>query len=414
MECLGDDTTLECPRGDDETKNFELLGDDELRMIIDILDVADAHSLSLITRSSLAGVRKLARERADDLAAMHPLVPFLERVYPDEKKRVRLLAIGRASAARAQTPAFLEDMRMGRWPKRLAVEGDDAVAAAVALSRTWRFGDPLASSVTTMIARLNGETAFHIKPHSSRQTNVILAEHGPPFVRECGVGRQLVVVARRNVTLMEMAVRAMECPHVTRVHGPLFECVDSADSLLDVVSLWRGSEPTDMRNKNGMAAHCASHAGGYQLFVVLSTERDIRSNLNAIRLIQRYGNSLVSLVSRLLARMTDDAALAHVIFCSAHRSKGLDWPSVYVCDDFMAGGLTPAAAHALGRSRLTTLAPNVLTSELSAVQWKSIFAVLGFCLEDELNILYVALTRAKHVLYESSTTHMWHISLYKQ
>ena len=43
------------------------------------------------------------------------------------------------------------------------------------------------------------------------------------------------------------------------------------------------------------------------------------------------------MISQARMMSVDDPAHADVIFSTVHKSKGLDWPQVYVCGDLLCG-----------------------------------------------------------------------------
>ena len=216
------------------------------------------------------------------------------------------------------------------------------------------------------------------------------------------MGRQLVVLARHNASLFEAAVAALDSPHVRRMYGRLFACVGGMDALLDVCVLWRGGHEGEMHNPHGLAARCVAH-GGFGLFESVVLERGTPTQRAACRLVRSHQTALPHIIGRLHARITDDASKADVLFFSAHRAKGLGWHSVYLCPDFMAGSLKPTTARFVAQQ--STHTPLSLLSR--AQLWPRVFAMLERNLDDEANLLYVAMTRAKRMLFVSVRVSLW-------
>ncbi|MBX9839257.1 MAG: ATP-binding domain-containing protein [Silvanigrellaceae bacterium] len=80
------------------------------------------------------------------------------------------------------------------------------------------------------------------------------------------------------------------------------------------------------------------------------------TEINAIcKLIKKFGHDILSLLEKFEASLTKENE-CDVILCTAHKSKGLEWEQVKIGEDY------------------------------------------NFKEEDELNLIYVACTRAKNIL----------------
>lgn len=94
-----------------------------------------------------------------------------------------------------------------------------------------------------------------------------------------------------------------------------------------------------------------------------------------VRIVETYKNDLPNLVAALRARTTSDELDATITLSTIHKSKGLEWDWVKVCDDF-------------------TFEPFAISTDEDADPKSR---------DDELNLLYVASTRAIHTLAVNST-----------
>jgi F-box protein 18 (helicase) len=92
--------------------------------------------------------------------------------------------------------------------------------------------------------------------------------------------------------------------------------------------------------------------------------------------VDEYNRQIPSLVDRIKAAATDDHK-ADVILTTAHKAKGLEWDTVELCDDFTA--LMDQKGRPLSRRSLDV---------------------------DEINLIYVAVTRARENLRVQRNGHL--------
>ena len=276
------------------------------------------------------------------------------------------------------------------------------------LTQTWRYGEPLASIAEALVRQLGGDARFSIAHNPQQRTNVVLAARGPPFAEVCGIGHQLVLIARQNHTLFEAAIGALASGHVRRIYTRPFETVGGPEALLDVYTLSIGGSASVMHDRHGLAARCATSGGGYALYRRLAL-RDNEAEQkvaawDACRFIDRYGLALPSIVARLRSALTAELAEADAAFFTTHRAKGLGWPYTYICSDFMTSGLAPSRARATAERASTV--PLVLFSRGEPL-WRHVFSLLHRSLPEEVNLLYVALTRAVSMVCIARPVALW-------
>lgn len=107
--------------------------------------------------------------------------------------------------------------------------------------------------------------------------------------------------------------------------------------------------------------------------------------LMLINLVEEYGNELPALIKELKRRQVADGARhqAQICFSTVHKSKGLEYDAVQLTDDFIGPDSIDRLARELA---LRPVEPGLLAQVM-----------------EEVNLLYVALTRAKNVLYMPAT-----------
>lgn len=92
--------------------------------------------------------------------------------------------------------------------------------------------------------------------------------------------------------------------------------------------------------------------------------------LNVIKFINTYGDNIFEINKKIKAKLTEKKELADIIFTTTHKAKGLEYEQVIMADDFI--------------TKKELLNPKNKISYIKAIE--------------ELNIYYVAATRAKKVI----------------
>ena len=129
---------------------------------------------------------------------------------------------------------------------------------------------------------------------------------------------------------------------------------------MDFYYLWAG-EREKMIKFSGFASFAALKG--------FAKNTDDKEMMGKINIVEAYKRSIPSIIEKIKRRCKNDPKTADYIFTTTHKAKGLEWKTVILCTDFteISGGLMSSAEQ---------------TSDL----------------EDEKNILYVAMTRAKEYL----------------
>ena len=235
------------------------------------------------------------------------------------------------------------------------------------LSTSFRFGAPvadLATQVLTWKTQLGAESPFPLTGHGGGT--------GGPVSK--------AVISRTNINLLAKAIEYLT-HHDSDVQRLYFEgnlnsytYADTGGSLFDVLSLYNG-RTTGIRDPL-----IRRMANLYEL-EEYARETEDGSLLMLINLVEEYGNELPGLVKELKRRQVADGArhLAQLCFSTVHKSKGLEYDAVQLTDDFV----TPESIDRLVKEMtLRPVEPGLVAQVM-----------------EEVNLLYVALTRAKNVLY---------------
>ncbi|XP_048879714.1 F-box DNA helicase 1 isoform X1 [Brienomyrus brachyistius] len=193
---------------------------------------------------------------------------------------------------------------------------------------------------------------------------------------------KVAILSRHNGTVFDGAVRLTESEPRPRLH-----IVGGVENfgLGTIMDLWVLMQPEEDRKRKNLAitdyfirGFCRGSLGGYAglKHYVLQTE-DLNLEVKLI-IVEKYNMRIPELVDRIRALSVDDPRHADVILGTVHKSKGLEFDTVVVTDDFVK---MPCAQHNMQR--------------------------LGYHLrdvpDDEWNVLYVAVTRAKRRLVLTKT-----------
>lgn len=230
------------------------------------------------------------------------------------------------------------------------------------LSVSFRFGQSIASLGTSILGW---------KAHLQGTRPVVITGNGTSADT-----RQKATLARTNLGLLLRAISFLkENRNVQRLYfeGNLhsYTYADDGASLYDVLNLYNGQH-NRIRNK---------------LIASMSTVEDLEEYIEKtedlqlammVEIVAEYGNEIPALIKQLKEKHVGDDRRheAEMIFSTVHRAKGMEYDVVHLVDDFIT------------ESKLEKLAEDGET--LQAMRAK---------LTEEINLLYVAVTRAKTLLH---------------
>lgn len=224
------------------------------------------------------------------------------------------------------------------------------------LTQSWRFGPNTAALANAVLAELKNES---------------LQLEGMGQDRSWDSKAGYAYLARTNAELIDQAV-AVQGQGVHWVGG-----VDRyrVDLLLDV---WRLSTHKHHLIQDRFLSQNFSCWSEYEDAANLGADPEMRI---MVKLVDTYGEDIPQLVDSLKSNEQGDATQCDLILTTAHRAKGLEFNQVKVGEDFEACA--------------------------SAEAWLSDKAVIDAFPEQEVNLLYVALTRTRSAVEPGSDLSQW-------
>ncbi|KAK6314860.1 hypothetical protein J4Q44_G00143890 [Coregonus suidteri] len=196
-----------------------------------------------------------------------------------------------------------------------------------------------------------------------------------PLTSGLSPGRgKLAVLSRSNVSVYDQAVRLTDDNPRCRLH-----IVGGLENfgLNRIMDIWVLMQPENNRSrgikdsfirrftKQSLEGYC-----GLNSYAKNTKDRELEGKLS---MVEKYNSRIPELVERLYRCAEREAQHADLILGTVHKSKGLEFATVVITDDFAK---VPCAAHNLPR--------------LSSCSG-------GDILEDEWNLLYVAVTRGQEL-----------------
>lgn len=231
------------------------------------------------------------------------------------------------------------------------------VPAVYPLTQSWRMGPRTASIANLLLKDLKGDS-LRIKAMGQ---DTLFDEAAPK-----------TLLARRNITLVEaaIAVRGKGAHWVGGIEGY------RVSLLLDGWNLYVGNR-ADISDYNVKKMHD---------YAELEEAARYEPEMNLIKdLIEEYQSEIPKIVADLRKNEVLDAEKATLTLCTAHKAKGLEWDYVEIANDFQ-GSLKGAELWLQGDDEADFP-------------------------EQEINLLYVASTRAKKSLKISAEMYDWLVSL---
>ncbi|XP_005869563.1 PREDICTED: F-box DNA helicase 1 isoform X2 [Myotis brandtii] len=187
---------------------------------------------------------------------------------------------------------------------------------------------------------------------------------------------QVALLSRTNANVFDEAVRVTDGEVPARIH--LIGGIKSfgLDRIIDIWILLQPEEERKKRNlliKDRFIRRWVHKEGfsGFKRYVTAAEDKELEAK---IAVVEKYNIRIPELVERIGKCHIEDLDFAEYILGTVHKAKGLEFDTVHVLDDFVK---VPCARHNLAQL------PH--------------FRVESFS-EDEWNLLYVAVTRAKKCL----------------
>ncbi|HVU57270.1 MAG TPA: 3'-5' exonuclease, partial [Puia sp.] len=207
--------------------------------------------------------------------------------------------------------------------------------------------------------------------------------HGSDRVNIIGQGNETkeiskATIARTNLGLLLKAIEYItDNRNVRQIYfeGNInsYTYADDGASLYDVLNLYN-SKHDHIRDKLIKSMKDIDELDEY-----IEKTEDVQLSMMS-EIVKEYGDEIYSIIKSLknLHVEGDDKAKAEMIFSTVHRAKGMEYDVVYLVNDFIT------------EERL---------EKIKSEQKESKDALSLSKLNEEINLLYVAVTRAKYKLY---------------
>lgn len=232
----------------------------------------------------------------------------------------------------------------------------DPAATVFSLSQTWRFGPKIADLANTLLGDLKGEKVKIVgmgKDHAWKP------------------GAQFTKLSRTNAQLFrEAALCRGVGMHWVGANG----IVDyNVDRILQAYAMFKG-QMHEVKDPVLRSFRSWSEAQAYA-----DDAQDPEVGI-LVKIVEEFRDETPELVNDLKMNEVKNAAEASVILTTAHKAKGLDWDYVQICEDFE------------------------FLLDIETKLAEDPFAVFD---DQEINLLYVAITRAKKALQLNPESETW-------
>jgi len=282
--------------------------------------------------------------------------PDVDVILVDEAQDLNPVLIG--MIRRFETPLIIVgDTYQSIYAFRGAVSAMNTFEGPqLPLTQSWRFGAAVADAANQILEHTSNPPKQPVRPNPNINTTV---QHG--------VSRDGAILARTNASLMQHLMNGIDRPF--HIAGGFHQFRREIQTAID---LWLGNPPRD------------NFALPYQDRDELELEAKEGGDPVAARLVQLlegHGPSkLLAALERLAEFAVDQPREGILRLSTAHKAKGLEFETVSLLDDFWSLGRRLSYRHYLQKKGRWTAEK-----------------VSDF--DQELNLLYVAVTRAQQQLF---------------
>ena len=175
------------------------------------------------------------------------------------------------------------------------------------------------------------------------------------------------VIARTHLGLIQTAIEWLF--ESKKVSSVAFE-----GDFEQYLKLDDGSSISQLVNLNNKATRKKTFWHDWKQIEETAAASQDRSLKRLVELVKKYGNELPDILDRLQNRITEPHK-ADITFTTAHKGKGLEWDSVYLLNDFVS--------------------EKQILKSIETKTGKPISDARKQNINEEINTLYVALTRAR-------------------
>ncbi len=295
------------------------------------------------------------------------------------------------------------------------------------LRRTHRYGAPLSDAASRLIRYFKGEADFQITGNPRHATSLARCtgvadalERVRSSGRSGGTSGPVAALTRFNRTIVTMCVELLAaCGQSVRV---AFATSDAGvcprhRECCDVAFLDLGPAYWPQIQDRFVRKFAAAGRGMEAFRKSVEHENKVgnhQSYADALALRDQYGSHPLLMHMQTIEQRTEVCTeRADVLFATTHRSKGLGFAHVVLGGDFLARGLSVGEAikhvldaeakkelHGYGRTQMPSSA-ELLRCPIP------LFELLQLSAVEEVNTLYVAMTRAVHQLYVPDVLASW-------
>lgn len=205
--------------------------------------------------------------------------------------------------------------------------------------------------------------------------------HQKPAVKVIGVGIKndagstKATLARTNLSLLMNAIAQKEHGNINSVYfeGNInsYTFADEGASLYDVLNLYNGK----IANIKDKLLSTMKSMGELEEYIDKTEDNSMRM---IVEVVKEFGNDLPRMINRLKESHAADKKDAEIIFSTVHRCKGMEYDEVKLLNDFMTEEKLKKYIAEMDGDKITEANKNRLA--------------------EEINILYVAATRARNKL----------------
>ncbi len=266
----------------------------------------------------------------------------------------------------AATKVIVGDTHQQIYGWRHAVNSlQKARFASFNLSVSFRFSQPVADLAMEIL---------QLKKHIGKEENTRIVENGNNEVQTIKA-----VIARTNLGLLLKAIEYVtEKKQVERIYfeGNInsYTYADEGASLYDVLNLYN-DKPHLIRDNLIKAMKDMDELEDY----IDKTEEAQLGMM--VEIVKEYGNKIPGIIKAIKDKHVegDEKEKAEMIFSTVHRSKGMEYDAVQIVNDFISEAKI---------KKLKDDKEKIINTDK---------------LNEEINLLYVAVTRTKNILYIPET-----------
>jgi hypothetical protein len=202
------------------------------------------------------------------------------------------------------------------------------------LRASWRYGPAVARLASNLLSRhLHHRVQINGNP---LLMTTICEVPGAPFVRVCGIGCRLVVVARQWLSLFDVAMAGLASRAVVRIDlggtgaSTMYNTFGGREQLLDVCALYLGRMEHEMLDPSTGAGRFAER--GFATYQMAARANGDQKALRACAVVEKFGAALPQLLRRLEVAMSCQSPHCLTLL-TVHAAKGGEWEYVFVHND---------------------------------------------------------------------------------